>query len=196
MDGEWNAWTGWSACSVTCGSGRETRTRHCNNPAPEYGGKMCPGNTTESKSCYPAYCSGMGNFTFPRHSPRFFFYLRPYLYLLKHYVVYIVMKEGIKFVWSVDGGWSVWQTWGRCSVTCGNGVRNRARSCNNPVPQYGGNQCTGDATEIHFCHERSCPGVFYFDITRSCFCHGTYLLNTNVKVVTDWSSWMYHWTKC
>lgn len=125
-----------------------------------------------------------------------FFYLRPYLYLLKHYVVYIVMKEGIKFVWSVDGGWSVWQTWGRCSVTCGNGVRNRARSCNNPVPQYGGNQCTGDATEIHFCHERSCPGVFYFDITRSCFCHGTYLLNTNVKVVTDWSSWMYHWTKC
>lgn len=126
----------------------------------------------------------------------FFFYLRPYLYLLKHYVVYIVMKEGIKFVWSVDGGWSVWQTWGRCSVTCGNGVRNRARSCNNPVPQYGGNQCTGDATEIHFCHERSCPGVFYFDITRSCFCHGTYLLNTNVKVVTDWSSWMYHWTKC
>lgn len=125
-----------------------------------------------------------------------FFYLRPYLYLLKHYVVYIVMKEGIKFVWSVDGGWSVWQTWGRCSVTCGNGVRNRARSCNNPVPQYGGNQCTGDATEIHFCHERSCPGVFYFDIIRSCFCHGTYLLNTNVKVVTDWSSWMYHWTKC
>lgn len=73
MDGEWNAWTGWSACSVTCGSGRETRTRHCNNPAPEYGGKMCPGNTTESKSCYPAYCSGMGNFTFPHHSPRFFF---------------------------------------------------------------------------------------------------------------------------
>lgn len=127
---------------------------------------------------------------------KIFFYLRPYLYLLKHYVVYIVMKEGIKFVWSVDGGWSVWQTWGRCSVTCGNGERNRARSCNNPVPQYGGNQCTGDATEIHFCHERSCPGVFYFDITRSCFCHGTYLLNTNVKVVTDWSSWMYHWTKC
>lgn len=125
-----------------------------------------------------------------------FFYLRPYLYLLKHCVVYIVMKEGIKFNWSVDGGWSVWQTWGRCSVTCGNGVRNRARSCNNPVPQYGGNQCTGDATEIHFCHERSCPGVFYFDITRSCFCHVTYLLNTNVKVVTDWSSWMYHWTKC
>lgn len=125
-----------------------------------------------------------------------FFYLRPYLYLLKHCVVYIVMKEGIKFNWSVDGGWSVWQTWGRCSVTCGNGVRNRSRSCNNPVPQYGGNQCTGDATEIHFCHERSCPGVFYFDITRSCFCHGTYLLNTNVKVVTDWSSWMYHWTKC
>lgn len=127
---------------------------------------------------------------------KIFFYLRPYLYLLKHCVVYIVMKEGIKFNWSVDGGWSVWQTWGRCSVTCGNGVRNRARSCNNPVPQYGGNQCTGDATEIHFCHERSCPGVFYFDITRSCFCHGTYLLNTNVKVVTDWSSWMYHWTKC
>lgn len=124
------------------------------------------------------------------------FFLFTSIPLLKHCVVYIVMKEGIKFNWSVDGGWSVWQTWGRCSVTCGNGVRNRARSCNNPVPQYGGNQCTGDATEIHFCHERSCPGVFYFDITRSCFCHGTYLLNTNVKVVTDWSSWMYHWTKC
>lgn len=185
VDGEWNAWTGWSACSVTCGSGRETRTRHCNNPAPEYGGKMCPGNTTESKSCYPAYCS-------------------------------------------VDGGWSVWQTWGRCSVTCGNGVRNRARSCNNPVPQYGGNQCAGDATEIHFCHERSCPVDGAWSIwsgwgscsrtcgdgtrirSRSCtnpaplhgghYCYGHYQESMPCYLMScpvdgHWANWM-AWTSC
>lgn len=70
------------------------------------------------------------------------------------------MKVGAKFVCSVDGGWGAWQTWSSCSVTCGSGVQNRARSCDNPVPQYGGHQCTGDATKIQICHERSCPGTF------------------------------------
>lgn len=41
IDGGWSAWTTWTACSVNCGSGIQTRTRYCNNPTPENGGLEC-----------------------------------------------------------------------------------------------------------------------------------------------------------
>ena len=51
VNGNWGAWDD-GDCSVTCGSdGTKTRTRQCNNPPHEHGGKPCPGNSTETITC-------------------------------------------------------------------------------------------------------------------------------------------------
>ena len=54
VDGEWNQWLEWSACSVTCADGTRNRTRVCQQPA--YGGMTCPGNDTEVEPCNPRPC--------------------------------------------------------------------------------------------------------------------------------------------
>jgi len=44
-------WSNWSACSVPCGGGIQTRT--CTNPAPAYGGKDCEGPDTQECNTHP-----------------------------------------------------------------------------------------------------------------------------------------------
>ncbi|XP_053389473.1 uncharacterized protein LOC128552459 [Mercenaria mercenaria] len=56
----------------------------------------------------------------------------------------------------VDGGFSSWSKWSPCSNKCGNGIRSRKRSCNNPLPKYGGRDCFGEKKEIQACFG-SCP---------------------------------------
>jgi hypothetical protein len=58
----------------------------------------------------------------------------------------------------VNGGWTQWTTWGDCSVTCGGGTQTRSRTCDNPAPQYGGAQCSGDASGSQQCNTDNCPG--------------------------------------
>ncbi|XP_038063967.1 hemicentin-1-like isoform X2 [Patiria miniata] len=57
----------------------------------------------------------------------------------------------------VDGGWSSWQPWGECSVTCGSGIRTRVRYCDNPPPQYNGRGCDGAPSQQAECVVRNCP---------------------------------------
>lgn len=49
IDGGWSPWT---ACSVTCGGGTQTRT--CTNPAPSNGGATCSGSA--SQACNTSSC--------------------------------------------------------------------------------------------------------------------------------------------
>ncbi|XP_078700036.1 apolipoprotein(a)-like [Branchiostoma floridae x Branchiostoma belcheri] len=55
---------------------------------------------------------------------------------------------------AINGGWSAWSVWTECSVSCGTGTGSQARtrSCDNPEPQFGGNNCTGDAQETRPCN--------------------------------------------
>ncbi|XP_041658962.1 complement component C8 alpha chain isoform X2 [Cheilinus undulatus] len=46
-DGSWSCWGAWSSCS----SGRKTRTRTCDNPAPDGGGRTCLGSSSQSQRC-------------------------------------------------------------------------------------------------------------------------------------------------
>lgn len=64
----------------------------------------------------------------------------------------------------MDGGWSVWGEWGTCSTTCGAGQSVRGRSCNNPAPAHGGQDCDGDTTQATNCQVADCPGflLYYF----------------------------------
>jgi len=50
----------------------------------------------------------------------------------------------------IHGGWSCWS---ECSVSCGAGTS--SRTCTNPEPKFGGDECVGEATEE--CIEAVCP---------------------------------------
>ncbi|XP_040833327.1 semaphorin-5A [Ochotona curzoniae] len=57
----------------------------------------------------------------------------------------------------VDGMWSCWSSWSKCSATCGGGHYMRTRSCTNPAPAYGGDICLGLHTEEALCNTQPCP---------------------------------------
>ena len=62
VHGSWSEWEEWSECPATCGQGTQTRIRHCNSPAPEYGGDDCDvkGSTnSDSKNCNRPACTSM-----------------------------------------------------------------------------------------------------------------------------------------
>ena len=46
----WGTWTTWSGCSATCGGGRQSRRRSCQN------GNTCMGRNTEFTNCNTQNC--------------------------------------------------------------------------------------------------------------------------------------------
>ncbi|XP_043345104.1 complement component C6 isoform X1 [Cervus canadensis] len=48
VDGNWGCWSSWSSCDATY---RRSRTRECNNPAPQQGGKRCEGERRQEEHC-------------------------------------------------------------------------------------------------------------------------------------------------
>ena len=54
VDGYWGQWTQWSACSFTCGSGIQTRTRVCVPPL--YRGLECVGDSQQTRTCEVVPC--------------------------------------------------------------------------------------------------------------------------------------------
>ncbi|XP_069119938.1 uncharacterized protein [Argopecten irradians] len=59
----------------------------------------------------------------------------------------------------IDGGWSRWSNFGPCSVTCGQGHQNRTRTCGNPTPQHGGQDCVGYDRGVTPCSNGGCQSV-------------------------------------
>ena len=50
-DGNWGQWTNFTSCSVIYGTGTQTRSRFCDNPAPSAGGLACLGSATDTNYC-------------------------------------------------------------------------------------------------------------------------------------------------
>ena len=46
------------------------------------------------------------------------------------------------FFFVVNGGYSDWKPYGVCSKSCGGGVQTRKRTCTNPPPSNGGEDCS------------------------------------------------------
>ena len=63
-------------------------------------------------------------------------------------------------IFAVNGGYSDWGPYGQCSKTCGGGVKTRSRSCTNPPPSNGGEDCSvlGSDTSTRRCNIDDCPG--------------------------------------
>ena len=60
----------------------------------------------------------------------------------------------------VNGRWSKWATWSKCSKTCGYGSQTRFRTCSNPPPKYGG-KCKGPSSQRKSCLPKKCPGMMH-----------------------------------
>lgn len=114
IDGGLSNWGDWTECSASCGGGIQLRKRYCSSPVPQYGGKDCDGNLTESLNCNTHECP-------------------------------------------IHGKYSEWGGWSSCSVTCGGGTRSRNRTCTNPPPQFGGQECSGDSENSESCNTENCP---------------------------------------
>ncbi|KAL4230559.1 Thrombospondin type 1 repeat-containing protein [Mactra antiquata] len=188
IDGQWAIWETWTPCSASCGIGIRGRSRVCTNPMPEFGGKFCDGPQNEKADCDSGVpcpidgnwspwsefgqCNvpcGIGFQTRERlcnnPPPQFGGNLcfggntddRP-------------CDTGI--FCPVNGGWTEWSPFGRCSVDCGIGMQERSRECANPQPQYGGLSCEGPGLE-----SRECDSGIHCPINGG------------------WSTW-YHWSIC
>ncbi|XP_048584552.1 SCO-spondin isoform X3 [Nematostella vectensis] len=191
VNGGYTAWSNWSACPVTCGAGSQARTRNCSNPVPKNGGKDCTslGPTMELKLCNRPLCPVHGGYSLwsnwtkcsvtcgngtksrsrnctnpgPLHGGNNCTNLGPNNQTIKCDLP----------ACPVNGDYSPWSNWTKCSVTCGNGTKTRLRNCTNPEPLHGGKNCTnlGPNSQTIMCDLQACP------------------------INGDYSTWS-NWTKC
>lgn len=67
VNGGYGSWTEWSKCTKSCEGGTHSRSRECNNPTPENGGKSCfemgHGNPIDSKPCHDHPCIQNGGYS-------------------------------------------------------------------------------------------------------------------------------------
>ncbi|XP_072429742.1 hemicentin-1 isoform X3 [Chiloscyllium punctatum] len=171
VDGSWSEWSQWEECSRTCGQGNRTRTRTCTNPPVQYGGKRCDGNAVEAIMCNIRPCPVVGGWgswlPWGPCSETCGKGIQTRLRLCNNPPPSFdgancegqdaqtrVCKNRLC---PVDGKWTSWVSWTACSVSCGGGTRQRARTCSDPVPQYGGHYCEGSDVQIDFCNSDPCP---------------------------------------
>ncbi|XP_052787258.1 properdin-like [Mya arenaria] len=57
------------------------------------------------------------------------------------------------------GGWSSWQSWTPCSVTCEGGLGMKHRSCSDPMPSLIGKYCEGISEMFEICNNVPCQGI-------------------------------------
>lgn len=149
----WSAWSAWSQCSTTCGPGTQIRTRTCPR-------EPCDGSGSQRMACNLHECAGInwaewGSFSqcsavcnrgirsrsrscpVPNACPGAAFE--------QNYC----NEQPCSTNNGGTGMWSLWSDWSLCSVTCGNGIKKRTRSCST------GN-CPGSYRETDTCMVSTC----------------------------------------
>uniref|UniRef100_A0A8D2B9D0 Hemicentin-1 n=1 Tax=Sciurus vulgaris TaxID=55149 RepID=A0A8D2B9D0_SCIVU len=171
VDGHWSEWSLWEECTKNCGRGNRTRTRTCNNPSAQHGGRPCEGNSMETIMCNIKPCPVHGAWSA----------WQPWGACSESCGKGTQMRMRLcndpppSFGGSycsgaetqiqvcnerhcpIDGKWTTWASWSACTVSCGGGARQRTRDCSDPVPQYGGSKCEGSDIQSDFCNSDPCP---------------------------------------
>ncbi|XP_039268950.2 hemicentin-1-like [Styela clava] len=211
VNGNWGTWAAFSICSVSCGGGTRDRIRTCSNPAPGFGGELCPGSNIQLDNCNAEPCPVNGNWGSwgvwsscsqscgggQRRKYRSCAEPRPRYGGRYCPGTDVTMQSCGLIPCPEDGGWSEWSEWTPCLVTCGSGIRNRKRTCTNPVPQYNGKFCDDDSTQTDQCSLQPCPdgprtaiGTLYGNVNdvpiigSSILSHGTPIGDDKVRVVS------------
>ena len=93
------------------------------------------------------------------------------LNFLKYYGRFrlISLNISISLIVAQNGGWTLFGRYGACSATCGGGTKIRQRTCTNPPPLYGGNDCNGHSTESISCNTNPCSKASLNIILICCF---------------------------
>ncbi|KAL5272649.1 hypothetical protein ACHWQZ_G000744 [Mnemiopsis leidyi] len=183
VEGGWTDWTDWSECECdhSTGTGTRNKTRSCSNPSPSCFGRSCAGESTMFETCDDQCCvtvdgnwgvwgawsdncfcdheSGEGHFIRKRTCsdplPSCFG-----LECIGNSIDVKVCSE--QCCQKIDGNWSGWGLWSetcRCDHSSGTGHRNRNRTCSDPIPDCGGKDCEGVATELKDCSIDCCVTV-------------------------------------
>lgn len=177
INGGYSEWSKFSVCSVTCNSGSKTRSRICNNPPPQHGGRDCSvfGPENETLSCFIKVCPVDGNFSnwsafgtcsktcgggerirtrkcdnpAPVGEGRNCSRLGPAIDALP------CNPEPCP----ISGGYTPWSEFSPCTKSCETGTQYRSRNCTNPPPGPGGQNCSrlGPPEETVFCNTEICP---------------------------------------
>lgn len=195
IHGNYSSWSSFSVCSKSCGNGTMTRNRNCTKPEPRYSGNNCSslGPSIDNQPCNVFPCpvnggySSWGNFTqctlscgigtmyrtrncsnpVPQHGGKNCSTIGPAM----------EVKTCNERPCPIDGSYTSWSEFSKCSKSCGNGTARRTRQCSNPVPQFGGQNCSkfGSDIDVQKCYLRPCPidGGFgewsnFTECTQSC----------------------------
>ncbi|XP_078611401.1 uncharacterized protein LOC144881901 isoform X2 [Branchiostoma floridae x Branchiostoma japonicum] len=196
VDGGYSEWSPWSACSLTCGDGTQSRNRVCTNPAPSHGGQVCTGPDREEKACEMTRCPDNDveqpwqwqSWEIWQPCDRtcdMGYRQRRRGCMVNPNVQQANIDDNLNCVGrrmeimechvaecAVNGNWAAWSSWSDCTATCGDGVRTRDRTCTDPAPYGDGTECAGQGTEVEHC---SIPPCIETDGSTRIFNKNSYL---------------------
>jgi len=149
IDGGWSEYGSWDACDPI--TGKQQRSRLCNNPTPANGGASCVGDYVQQQIC--AVDGGWSDYTaWEECDP-----ITGMQSKSRTCTNPAPMNGGLSCAGSdvllqscpVDGDWGAWGSWETCDVSTG--TQKRSRECNNPIPKNGGAQCVGESKQSQPC---------------------------------------------
>ncbi|XP_063689074.1 properdin-like [Bolinopsis microptera] len=160
INGGWSSWTGWGSCTCNYNSetGTWTRTRSCNNPSPSCGGSSCSGSSSDTGNCDSQCCSAgdymsdtgcqqCGENTFSSDGASLCTYLPITTVITSSRGSVGLIVESTSFY--VDGGWSDYGDWSKCSVECDVRTQSKNGSCDNATPLSKGADYKQENTSLH-----------------------------------------------
>ncbi|KAJ7322393.1 hypothetical protein JRQ81_018680, partial [Phrynocephalus forsythii] len=185
----WSAWSPWTPCGQRCGIGMQQRFRSPSNPVAANGGAPCRGDAQEVRECHTV-CISEITFLWSAWTPwspcsKTCFYATDVVGVRKRFRhCNGTSEEGVAGCHGeavqeepcdtppcpVEGVWTPWASWSKCSAPCDSGVQTRNRTCS--VPAFGGPGCLGALIQTRDCNTQPCkalcPGNMVYQTAEEC----------------------------